>query len=71
MPLVATPTELELTREEIVARIERLDRRRLKISAEELVSAYREGRLRDCGGVADALSLAHLLSKDDPLFVST
>ena len=62
---------LELTREEIVARIERGARQRFRMSAEVLILAYREGRLRDCGKVADLLSLAHLLEKDDPLFAAT
>ena len=61
---------LELKREEIVARLERGARRRLDLSAQEFILAYREGRLRDCGQVADLLSLAHLLDKNDPLFAS-
>ena len=62
---------LELTREEIVERLERGAQHRLHMSANELVEAYRTGTLRDPGQVADLLALAHLLPKDDPLFVST
>lgn len=63
--------ELELTREEIVERLERGAQRRLGMSAQEMVDAYRSCTLKDLGRVADLLALASLLSKDDPLFVST
>lgn len=62
---------LVLTREEIVASLELGARQRLGMSAEELVRAYQDGRLPDPGRVADLLALAHLLTPDDPLFVST
>lgn len=62
---------LELTQEEISERLERGARHRLGISAKEMVEAYRSGTLKDPGRVADLLALAHLLPKDDPLFVST
>lgn len=60
---------LELTRDEIVRRIERGAQRRLKMSAQELVQAYRSGRLEDAGAVVDLLALASLLVESDPLFV--
>jgi hypothetical protein len=68
--MVPNDATLELSREEIVARIDREARRRLGMSAEELLQAYREGRLKDCGTVADLLSLANLLDPADPLFAA-
>ncbi len=62
---------LELTRDEIAARLEHGARKRLGMSADEMVRAYREGRLSDPGAVADLLALAHLLEETDSLFVST
>jgi hypothetical protein len=60
---------LELTREEIVRRLEHGAQRRLHISAADLIAAYRAGRLEDPGAVADLLALASLLLESDPLFV--
>ena len=60
----------ELTRDEIVARLDAEARRRLDMSAENLVRAYRSCELTDPGRVADLLALASLLDPTDPLFVS-
>lgn len=61
---------LELTRDRLVARIERGAKQRgLPYGVEDLVRAYREGRLEDPGAVADLMALAALLPDDDPLFV--
>lgn len=60
---------LQLSRDEIVRRIERGARRRLHMSARELVETYRAGRLEDPGAVADLLALASLLVETDPLFI--
>jgi len=38
--------------------------------AEDMLRAYREGTLKDCGKVADLLSLANLLDPSDPLFAA-
>ncbi len=62
-----TPT-LDLSREEIVARIEKVARQRRGMSAAELLQAYRRGTLKDPGDVADVLVLADLLAEDDPIF---
>ena len=62
-------TPLELTRAEIVAQIDAEARRRLDMSAEDLVRAYRRGELTDPGRVADLLALGSLLDLTDPLFV--
>lgn len=61
-------TVLELSRDEIVARIEQAARTRLRMSAADLLRAYRNGTLDDPGTVADILVLADLLPEDDPLF---
>jgi len=61
---------LKLTREQIVDKLETGARRRLKMSAREMIDAYREGRLEDAGAVLDLLMLANLLEDDDDLFVS-
>ena len=59
---------LELSREDILRRIEKAAQRRLNMSASELLCAYRAGRLEDPGRVADLLVLADLLREDDPIF---
>ena len=59
---------LELSREDILRRIEKAAQRRLKMSASELLRAYRAGRIEDPGRVADLLVLADLLREDDPIF---
>ena len=63
-----TASTVELTREEIVARLTAGARRRLLMTPEEMVNAYRAGALLDPGRVADLLALASLLRRDDPLF---
>lgn len=62
-----TAPVLELTRDQILERIERGARGRLGMSARELLCAYRRGRLDDPGAVADLLVLADLLASDDPV----
>ncbi|MBI3001316.1 MAG: hypothetical protein HYY46_23125 [Deltaproteobacteria bacterium] len=59
---------IELTRDEIIKRIERGAQRRLQTSAKDLVRQYRAGKLEDPGSVADLLALANLLPDNDPLF---
>lgn len=61
---------LELTREEILRRIEEGARRRRGMSARELLHAWRTGTLEEPGEVADLLALAHLLAEDDPLLAA-
>jgi len=61
-------TTLELTRSEIIDHIEAGARRRLHISAQDLVRRYRRGELEDPGAVADLLALANLLPDNDPIF---
>ena len=66
-----TPPVLELTKSQIHARLEEGAWRRCGMSAADLIRVYKEGRLKNPGAVIDLLSLAHLLTDDDPLFVST
>ena len=54
-------SEVELSREEILALIDQGARRRLGISCEALLENYRHGQLRNLGEVADLLVLAALL----------
>jgi hypothetical protein len=61
---------LELSREEIVARIEQGARQRRRLSARELLRQYQAGSLDEPGEVADLLALAHLLAEDDPLLAA-
>jgi hypothetical protein len=60
-------TTVEMTREQIIANIDRITRARLGLSAAEVVHAYRAGQLPDAGRVGDALVLADLLSPSDSL----
>ena len=61
---------LELTREEIIARIEEGAWQRLRMSARDLVRKYRSGQLDEPGAVADLLALSNLLPDNDPLFAN-
>jgi hypothetical protein len=60
-------TTVELTREQIIATIDRVTRARLGRSAADVVRAYRTGQLPDAGRVGDALVLADLLDPSDSL----
>jgi hypothetical protein len=60
---------LDLTRDQIAEILESEARRRLSMSATEMVRHYRSGELPDVGGISDLLMLASLLSDDDELFV--
>lgn len=55
---------LELTRDEIVAAIEKVAQERRGVSASRLVTDHRAARLDNPGEVGDALVLADLL--DEP-----
>lgn len=59
---------IELTREQILERIEQGAQKRRGLSARDLLLAYREGRLDEPGAVIDLLVLADLLPEDDPIF---
>ena len=60
----------ELTREEIVAEMERVSQRRRHLSAAKVMRSYREGTLDDAGELADVIVLSTLLPADDPLRTS-
>lgn len=62
--------DLELTREQVIERIEREARRRLGLSAREFLLEYQRGRLKDCGEFADLLALRQLLEPTDPLLAA-
>ena len=59
---------LELTRDEIVAEMERVALSRRGVSAAELIAWYRAGILDDPGQVGDVLVLAGLLDPSDAYF---
>ena len=61
---------IELSREELIDRLEQETLRRRGVSARQLLLAYREGQLEDPGEVADLLALASLLPEDDPLLAA-
>jgi hypothetical protein len=62
----AVPT-LELTRDEIVAEMERVAQRRRHVSALDIVRQFHAGTLDDPGELADLLMLGDLLDLDDEL----
>ncbi len=68
MERISTPV-LELTRDQIVTRIERGAKRRLNLGVQDFIKLYRAGRLEDPAAAADLVALAALLKDDDPLFV--
>jgi len=63
-------TVFELTREQILTRLETGARRRRGVSADELLRLYRTGKLEEPCGVADLLALADLLPDNDPLLAA-
>lgn len=67
---MARPTVLKLSREEILDRIDREARVRLRMTGEEFLRQYRAGVLDNLGEVADLIVLVNLLAEDDPLFAA-
>lgn len=61
-------TVLELTRDDILRRLERGAQRRRRLSAADLLRQYRSGTLEEPCDVADLLALADLLPDNDPVF---
>ena len=66
----AKSCEGKLTRAEIVDAIELVAKRRRGLSARNLVSAFKKGKIEDPGEVADLLELPGLLREAAPLFVA-
>ncbi len=66
-PRVAASEDEFLSRAQIVRRIQRAARARRRMSAEELVRAYKDGTLHEPCEVMDILGLAFLLLRNDPL----
>jgi len=61
---------LTLTREQIIAIIEREAQKRLGLSARDLFRRHANGDLDDPGRVSDLVILSHLLPEDDELFAA-
>ena len=61
---------LTLTREQIIAIIEREAQKRLGLSARDLFRRYASGELADPGRVSDLVILSRLLPEDDELFAA-
>jgi hypothetical protein len=59
----------EISRDEVVRVIDEQARRRRGMSAEQLLRAFRAGRLDQPGDVADLLVYSDLLSPKDPIFL--
>jgi hypothetical protein len=66
--IVAAELVREWTRDEIVEVLAKEAWARRKMSAADLIRAYREGTLDEPGEVSDLLALVFLLPDDDPLF---
>jgi hypothetical protein len=60
----------DVGREEIIAEIDRLARKRCGISAHDLLSGYRAGTLSTRADVSDLIAYADLLAANDPIFES-
>lgn len=63
-------SELELTRERVIERIEREAQRRLGLSAREFLLKYQGGRPEDGGEFADLLTIRQLPEPTDPLLAT-
>jgi hypothetical protein len=61
-------TIVKLSRDEIVAYLEKGAKDRCGYSARKLLRKHRENSLSNAGAVADLLALSYLLKKDDPIF---
>jgi hypothetical protein len=61
---------VHLSRSDIISCLESEARRRCNLSAQQFLKRANTGRLRDAGAVADLLSLAKLLRKNDPILRS-
>jgi len=63
--MTTTDTEIILSRDEIVALIEREAQKRYGINGAEFVRQVRDGTFDECGNAADLIGLARLLGGDD------
>ena len=59
---------IKRSRSDIVDMLETRARKRLGISAKQLLKKYRTGKLDDVGEVADLIVLSGLLPDNDPIF---
>lgn len=60
---------VEITQAEIVERMEIGAFKRLSMTAEDMVRAFRAGDLEDWSYVIDLISMAGMLDTDHPLFI--
>jgi hypothetical protein len=60
-----------MTRDEIIAEMERIAAERRQATAAEVVRQFRSGQLEAPGELADLLVLGDLLDPDDPYSTST
>jgi hypothetical protein len=58
----------QVSREQVICIIEAMSQQRRGVSAGQLLSAYRAGKLERPGEVADLLVYSDLLSPEDPIF---
>lgn len=61
---MATVTIREMSTNEILERLGQLAQKRLSMSAEQFIQAYRQGKLQCPGEYADMLALVRLIPKD-------
>jgi len=59
---------ITMPRSRVVRHIDSEARKRLGMSAREMLRQYRSGKLRDVGRVADLIVWSDALADDDPIF---
>lgn len=60
---------VKLSRDQIIASLEKGARRRTGLSAQVMLRRYRKGRLTDPSRITDLIALSNLLHKNDPILV--
>ena len=68
--MVVSNDSVVMTRDEMIAEIDRGARRTLGLSAQALALAYRDRTLEAPGRVAELIAILNLLPDDDPLFAT-
>lgn len=62
-------TIIDISRDDIICRLEEGAKRRLGVSAMEMLRRYREDDLEDPGLVVDLIMLSKVLEKSDPYHI--